>query len=177
MTDADLRAMLLSDDPDVVLDALFVLGGDTASPPSEEILQKALACFRSGDPDVRRQAVIAVAIHWGVASAFPELLRLITSEEDEYVTESVVSAVARIARDTPGLKATALESLAGVCLAERRSLRLRSLAFVEVRRLVGRTSAQEYAAELLSPESVPIDERWLHEVVRQYAPPGSGLSE
>ena len=167
MNSQELVRMLDSGDSEVILDALFSLGGRTSDAPAGELLAQASAFFVHPDPDVRRQAVFSVGIHWGYAPALSGLLRGLATEQDEEVLDAVVSAVARIGRESLESRAEALSALRQVASDEKRSRRASHLAYVEARWMCGASSPAEHAREGLAPERVPVNLAWFDQALRR----------
>ncbi|WP_158620003.1 HEAT repeat domain-containing protein [Corallococcus sicarius] len=159
--------MLESGDSDVILSALFSLGGRTGDAPAGELLEKASTLFAHPDPDVRRQAVFSVAIHWGYVPALRGLLGLLATEQDEEVLDAAVSAVARMGRESPESRAEALSALRRVASDEKRSRRASHQAYVEARWMCGESSPAEHAKEGLAPERVPLNLAWFDQALRR----------
>ncbi len=166
MNDAKIGAMLSSNDPDVVLEALYALGAERGAAPSEDVFREAMAQFHHPDSDVRREAVFAVGVHWGFLRSFGAVVSLLEAEKVKYVAGTAVSAISRLASEDPSFRDQAVDALAEVCLAPDRPEDLRAQAFVEVRWLLGKTTAAEHARELVA-KCVAVDSEWLRQVQRR----------
>jgi hypothetical protein len=161
MNETEVTLMLSSANDDVVLEALRVLGAEAQIAPSNELSLKAMTHFRHQDEDVRREAIFAVAVHWGFVPAFDELMSVVHSERSAFVAETAVSAITRIAQDQHALRSKAIEVLARIALAVGKARSLRTRAFIEAKWLAGEIDAREHAAELATQDAVTIDAGWL----------------
>ena len=161
MTDDALVGMILSGDPLEALDGLFALGGKRDKVPPGEVFDAAMARFGDADPELRRQAVISVGIHWARVGAFDAICEIANNDADGDVRQAAVSAVARIAREAVAKKQRAVGVLGRLALSPKVPRNLRALANVELRWLLGTTSPRQHALELLNPEQVEIEDSFV----------------
>lgn len=164
MDDNTVLSMLNAADTDIVLNGLFALGGQKDHRPPDAVLRRATNLFSHPDPDVRRQAIFAVAIHWGRTDAFPALVALLESEKDEAVADAAVAGVARLGREAPELVSQALSTLRRV-FDVGHSEHVKAFAYIDARWMCGDTNAAEHARERLAPGRVLIDPTWFDNAV------------
>jgi len=165
MDSQELLRVFASGDEGAIVGALFYLSGTVEGDPGKEVLERATRFFLHSDVDVRRQAIVAVAIHWGCVPSLGMMFKVLEVEREEFVLKLAVSAVARIGEVSTSARGEILLALRGIVLDGRYTENLRHLAFVEARWMCGEMSADEYAKVCLRPERVPIDLDWFERVL------------
>lgn len=165
MTEKAMLVALSSPDPDIVLEALFRLGGERTVVPEVAVLEAALRHLEDEDADIRRQVAFSVGIHWAYRPAFARLVAALASEKDEYVAETLIAAIARIGHQSKDVLIPALAALRATFARAGVSRRLRAQAYIEARVACGRMSPGEYAKTTLAPEAIEVDESWWSEVL------------
>ncbi len=165
MDSQELLRVFASGDEGAIVGALFYLSGTVDRYPGKEVLERATRFFLHSDVDVRRQAIVAVAIHWDYVPSLGMLFKVLEVEREEFVLEAAVAAVARIGKISLPVRGETLLALRDIVLDGRYTENLRHLAFVEARWMCGEMSADEYAKVGLRPERVPIDLDWFERVL------------
>lgn len=167
MTDALIRRRLLSNDPDTILDGLFALSALRSHIPQPETFRLALEQFVSPDPDIRRQAVVAVVIHWGYVPAFESLTVMALAEQNLAVVEAVLSGLSRLSREEASILVTALGVLRRYCFSSHTDPSLKRRAFLEAKWAAGEVSAAEYASCVVTDGYDNPCEEWFNKTLQR----------
>jgi len=164
VTDDDMVRWLSQDDPDLVLSALAEVGAQREREPSEEVVRACVELFFHDDPDVRHDAVAAIALHWGVRDSAGALVSMLAGEQDDYVLEVVIRALGRLGREHSDLLSVVGPALARGALPGSIPENLRKLAYVEALSLYERADVASRVAVALDPASTILDEAWLRQL-------------
>lgn len=161
MNDTHIDSSLDSEDADTVLDALYELG-NLEEEPTSSTLEKACRHLFSSDSDVRRQAIVATALHWAYVPAFGRLMGLIEQETDTAVRDAAISGVGRIASNSTDkrLKQSVLECFRQHSIHSNWGAGTTQKAFLVAQSMLGAISPAEYANRCLHPEMVVVKLEW-----------------
>ena len=86
----DLREALSSNSKEDVLDAIFTLQGIENYEASKEVKGLVFKLVNHHDPNIREEAINLSAIHWGDASIYATLVRMISFYEKDQSVLSVI---------------------------------------------------------------------------------------
>ena len=133
-----------------------------------DIEERLLELFKHPDPEIRVEAVRSVGSRWRCPRALPSCMQVFDRDEDPYVQLAAIAALGALAADNIALQPQVARRLAEVVMDQQRDEYMRQTAYIELLRVAGRITFQDYINQSLSlPETLDemqVDQEFLERI-------------